>query len=143
MSTEQNTALARRFVLEHNQAGYAASFAELLAPDCIVHEYLPGLPYALDRAGYEQFIAMFRSALPDIHNSIEDVIAAGDKVVIRWAGYGTHTGTELMGIPASGKALTAHGIYIFRCAGGKIVEVWDNWDNLNVLQQLGGLPALR
>lgn len=52
-----------------------------------------------------------------------------------------HTGADLMGVPAGNKQVTANGIYIFRFAQGKIVEVWDTWDNLNVMQQLGTLPA--
>ena len=88
MSSAEITTLARRFVVEHNQAGYLASFDELLAPDCIVHEYLPVLPDALDRAGYNQFIAAFRSAIPDIHNQIEDVIA-GCEAAWRYASNGT------------------------------------------------------
>src|SRR5689334_20958201 len=108
MSTEQNAALARRFVTEHNQADYMASLDELLAPDCVIHEYLPGLPPSMDRAIYNQFLAGFRQALPDIHNEIEDVIAAEDKVVVRWTGRGTHTGEALMGIPASGQPVVAN-----------------------------------
>ena len=138
MSTDQNAALARRFVMEHNKANYMASLDELLAPGCVIHEYLPGLPAAMDRTIYNQFLAGFRQALPDIHNEVEDVIAAGDKVAVRWTGYGTHTGEPLMGIPATNQTLTAHGIYIIQLANGKIVEVWDNWDNLNVSQQLSG-----
>jgi predicted ester cyclase len=141
MSTEEIKATARRFVLEHNQAAYLASFDELLDPKCVVHEYLPGLPPALDRAGYNQFIASFRAALPDIHNDVDQIITEGEYAVVRWTGYGTHTGEALMGIPAKGHPLVAHGIYILRIAGGRIQEIWDNWDNLNVLQQLGGMPG--
>jgi len=133
--------LARRFVLEHNQADYRASFDQLLAPACRVHEYLPGVPPTLDRAAYEQFIAAFRAALPDIHNTVEDVTGDDQTAMVRWTGHGTHTGEPLMGVPPSGKTLEAHGVYVLHLAGGKIVEVWDFWDNLNVLQQLGGLPA--
>jgi predicted ester cyclase len=82
MSVEINKALARRFVMEHNQEGYTASFEELLTPDCVVHEYLPGLPDALNRDAYHQFIAAFRSALPDVGNAIEDTVTEGDKVVV-------------------------------------------------------------
>jgi steroid delta-isomerase-like uncharacterized protein len=126
--------------MEHNQAGYLAAFDELLAPGCLVHEYLPGLPEAMDREGYNQFIAGFRRALPDIHNVVEDIIAEGDKVAVRWMGYGTHTGDPLMGAPASGNGLRAHGTYVLRFSEGKIAEVWNNWDNLNVMQQMGALP---
>jgi steroid delta-isomerase-like uncharacterized protein len=136
MSSEENKALARRFIQEHNQANYLTTFDQLLAPNCTIHEYLPGLPASMDREAYTHFIAQFRNALPDIHNTVEDIIAEGDKVVARWKGHGTHTGAELMGIPASNNQVTANGIYIFRFAHGKIVEIWDNWDNLNVMQQL-------
>lgn len=133
-----NTTLARRFVMEHNQADYLRSFDELLSPTCLVHEYLPGLPAAMNRAFYNQFIAGFRASLPDIRNQIEDVITSGDRAVIRWTGYGTHTGADLMGVPAAGKPVEAHGVYIFRFEGECIAEVWNNWDNLLVLQQLQG-----
>lgn len=141
MSSEENKALARHFLQEHNQANYLTTFDQLLAPNCIIHEYLPGLPESMDRQAYEYFIAQFRNALPDIHNTIEDVIAEEDRVVVRWKGSGTHTGAELMGIPARNKQVAANGIYIFRFDRGRIVEIWDNWDNLNVMQQLGTPPA--
>lgn len=87
MSSEENKAIARRFVQEHNQSEYLATFDQLLAPNCIVHEYLPE---SMDRESYNHFIAMFRSAIPDIHDTVEDAVAEGDKVVVRWKGYGTH-----------------------------------------------------
>ena len=135
------TELARRFVLEHNQANYRASFDALLAGECVIHEFLPGVPPSMDRAAYEQFIAAFRAALPDIHNTVDAVSGDLETVTVRWSGYGTHTGAPLMGVPASGSAVTANGVYLIRIAAGRIVEVWDYWDNLNVLQQLGGLPT--
>jgi predicted ester cyclase len=131
-------ALARRFVMEHNQADYLRSFDALLTPNAIVHEYLPGLPGDMDRAFYNQFIAGFRAALPDIRNQVEDVIVSGDKAVVRWTGYGTHTGADLVGVPAGGRPVVAHGIYLFRFEGDCIAEVWNHWDNLNVVQQLQG-----
>lgn len=138
MSTDNIRERARRFVLEHNQENYLKSFDELLTADCVVHEYLPNLPDAMNREGYNGFIAMFRAAMPDINNKIEDIIVDGDKVAVRWSGYGTHTGADLMGIPATSKKVTAHGIYILRFQGDRIAEVWNNWDNLNVAQQLSG-----
>lgn len=134
-----NAQRAARFVLEHNQPDYLASHEALLAPDALVHEYLPGIPAALDRTGYAGFIANFRSALPDVQNTIAEVIDGGDAVAIRWTGGGTHSGEPLMGLPATGRPVVAHGVYILRFApDGRIGEVWNHWDNLNVLQQLGG-----
>lgn len=132
------TSMAREFVMEHNQADYLNTFDRLLSADCVVHEYLPGLPPAMDRTIYNQFIAGFRAALPDIHNEIEDLMVAGDRTVIRWTGSGTHTGADLMGIASKGIPVTAHGIYILRFEGECIAEVWNNWDNLSVLKQLQG-----
>jgi predicted ester cyclase len=127
---------AKRFVLEHNQAAYVASLDELCTPDVLVHEYLPGLPEPMDRDTYNGFLAGFRAALPDVHNSIEDVVAAGDRVVVRWRGFGTHTGEALMGVSAAGMPVEAHGIYILRFEDGRIAEVWNNWDNANVMSML-------
>jgi len=143
MSSEDSKAIAHRFVLEHNQAGYLATFDDLLAPQCTVHEYLPGVPESMNRAAYEQFIAMFRSAMPDINNTVEDMIAEVNSVAVRWVGKGTHTGAPLMGVPGSGAPVTAHGTYTFRLSGNHIVEIWNHWDNLNVLQKLGGMPGAK
>jgi steroid delta-isomerase-like uncharacterized protein len=135
---EPARALARRFVLEHNQADYRATFDALLAPDCVIHEFLPGLSSSMDGRAYQQFIAAFRAALPDIRNEIEEVTGTAETVVVRWTGRGTHTGEPLMNVPASGRAVTANGVYVFHVGDGKLREVWDYWDNLKVLQQLGG-----
>ena len=136
MSNNQVTEIAKRFLLTHNQADYRESFDEYFAPDVVIHEYLPGLPDAMNRTIYEQFISNFRAALPDIHNSLEDIFADGDRVTLRWKGYGTHTGADLMQISAAGKYVEAHGIYLLRFQNGKIAEVWNHWDNLNVMAQL-------
>ena len=136
MSTTPNETIAKRFLFEHNQADYLASLDQLTTTDCRFHEYLPGLLEPMDRAIYNQFIAGFRAAIPDIQNSLEELIDNGDKIVMRWRGHGSHTGAELMGIPARGTKVTAHGIYILHLRNGKITEVWNHWDNANVQQQL-------
>jgi steroid delta-isomerase-like uncharacterized protein len=139
MSAHDRLATAERFLLTHNQADYRTAFDEYFTPDVVIHEYLPGLPEAVDRAAYEQFIAAFRAALPDIRNRLEDsAAAAGDRVTLRWTGYGTHTGAPLMQIPATGKAVRARGLYLLRFENGRIAEVWNHWDNLNVMAQLTG-----
>jgi len=91
-------------------------------------------------AGVKELIAGYRAAFPDIHVTIEDQIADGDLVVSRWSAKGTHQG-ELMGIPATGKHATVTGITIDRIADGLIVESWNNWDTLGLMQQLGAIPA--
>ncbi len=109
--------LARRFVVEHNQAQYRRSFDELLGPDCVFHESLPGVPPSMNREAFEGFIGAFRASLPDIRNEVADVLVDGDKAAVRWSGTGTHTGEALMGLPPKGKRVVAHGIYVLRFAG--------------------------
>jgi predicted ester cyclase len=82
----------------------------------------------------------FLLAFPDWHGTVDDIIVEGDKVVNRWTGHGTHQ-AELMGLRATGKAVTLNGITIFRVAHGKVVEEWTQADQLGLMQQLGVIPA--
>jgi steroid delta-isomerase-like uncharacterized protein len=79
---------------------------------------------------------MYFAAFPDINVTVEDVIAEGDKAVTRWTIRGTHRG-ELMGIAPTDKPIELKGITIHRIEGGKIVEEWERYDNLGMMQQLG------
>jgi len=83
---------------------------------------------------------MLRAAFPDLHVTIEDVLAEGDKVVQRWSGHGSHQG-ELMGLPPSGKRISVAGITISRFEGGKVAEEWELYDMMGMMQQLGALPS--
>jgi predicted ester cyclase len=83
---------------------------------------------------------MYHEAFPDIHVTIEDLIAEGDKVVARWTGGGTNTG-EMMGMPPTGKAFKVTGVNTFRISGGKVVDTWVNFDTLGMMQQLGIVPT--
>ena len=90
--------------------------------------------------GMKQLIGMYIAAYPDLHHAVEDQIAEGDTVVTRWTGTGTHQG-DLLGMAPTGKPAKVMGIWIHRLAGGKIVESWNVWDTLGMLQQLGVVPA--
>ena len=72
--------------------------------------------------------------------AIDDQIAEGDRVVSRWTGTGTHQG-EFMGVPATGNKVTVTGIGIDRIEGGKIVEHWEQFDAMGMMQQLGAIPS--
>jgi predicted ester cyclase len=72
---------------------------------------------------------------------IEDAIADGDKVLIRWSATMRHTGDGL-GIPASNKPVAIGGMSLARIANGQLVEAWDQWDKFAMLQQIGAVPAL-
>jgi steroid delta-isomerase-like uncharacterized protein len=136
MSTEENKALARRSWEIVNQRN-PDLIEELYPPDFVWHE--PDR----DIQGYEQakqFVSTFFKALPDITITVEDVIAEGEKVVSRYTFRGTHQGeTEEFG-PPTGKQMELKGITIHRFEDGKIVEEWEAYDNLSVLQQLGLVP---
>jgi steroid delta-isomerase-like uncharacterized protein len=136
MSAE-NKAIYRRFVEEGFNQGNLDLFDELIAPDFVNHSAPPGVPPT--REGWKQMAAMFRAAFPDMHLHIEDEIAEGDQITIRFTGHGTHRG-ELMGIPATGKEVNFNGISIARIAGGKIVERWEEFDMMGMMVQLGVVP---
>jgi len=112
---------------------------ELFAPDFVEHEELPpGIPGGSE--GVKQLSTMFRSAFPDFKATIDDMIAEGDKVVVRGTWSGTHEG-EFMGIPPTGKRVSFGVIDIVRIEGGKFVEHWGQMDNMGLMQQLGLIPA--
>jgi steroid delta-isomerase-like uncharacterized protein len=136
--SEQNKAISRRLVEEAFNEGKLDTVDELVAPDFVNHD--PSNPDDLrGPEGLKEFVRVYRSAFPDISIRIEDQIAEGDKVVSRWSGSGTQNG-KLMGMPASGKQARVTGITIDRLEGGKIIESWNNWDTLGMLQQLGAIP---
>ncbi len=138
MTTEANKASARRMVDEVVNQGNFALIDELMAPDFIDHSAPPGVPTTRD--GVKILMAMLREAFPDLHATIDDVIAEGDKVVQRTTAHGTMKGA-MMGMPPSGKSATWQQIHIIRFADGKEVEHWSVIDQLGMLQQLGFAEA--
>jgi steroid delta-isomerase-like uncharacterized protein len=139
MSAEQNAELFRRFIEEGFNRGDMSVVDEALAPDFVEHEELPpGI--APGREGVKQFVGMLRSAFPDFKFTIDDVVAQGDKVVIRSTWTGTQQG-EFLGIPPTGRGVSFGVIDIVRIAGGKAVEHWGQMDSLRMMQQLGVIPA--
>jgi steroid delta-isomerase-like uncharacterized protein len=115
-------------------------------PDLIEKFYPPDFVWHEpdgDIQGYEQakqFVSTFFKGFPDINITVDDVIGEGDQVVSRYTIRGTHQGeTEEFG-PPTGKQMELKGITIHRFEDGKIVEEWESYDNLSVLQQLGLVP---
>ena len=133
--SEENKALARR---SWDSPSNPDIIDEVYAPDMVWHD--PGLEIRGTQEA-KQFIAGYKTAFPDLDVTLEDEIAEGDKVVSRWTIRGTHQGeTEDFG-PATGKHMELKGISISRIQDGKIVEEWNSYDNLGVLQQLGLAPG--
>ena len=136
--SEENKALIQRFVEEAFNKGNLDVADEIYASRFISHE--PGGPVDRHPEYVKNFVNMYRSAFPDGHTTIEDVVAEGDEVAYRWTYRGTHRG-ELMGIPPTGQDVTITGMTIDRISGGKIEAEWNNFDQLGMLQQLGVVPA--
>jgi predicted ester cyclase len=90
--------------------------------------------------GVKQFVAVFQEAFSDLEFTIKDMIAAGDRLVIRWEMHGTHT-RELMGLAPTRKRACLTGISIYRLVEGQAAESWDQVDILNLLSQLNVLPT--
>ena len=139
MSAEENKAVVRREMEElFNQGGNLDVADEIIAPNYVSYEPTSGEVRGIE--GAKQFAATYREAFPDLQNTIEDMVAEGDKVVVRFRGRGTHQGeTEAFG-PPTGKRMEMTGITIKRLSDGKIVEAWTNFDALGMMQQLGLIP---
>jgi predicted ester cyclase len=138
MSTEANKTSVRRFYDEVFNQKNRAAIDEFIDPNQVDHAAPPGTPGGL--AGAKQTIGMYLTAFPDLHFTVEDMIAEGDKLVARLTVRGTQQGA-FMGIPPTGKHVTVTAIDISRMAGGKSVEHWIEMDTLGMMQQLGVIPA--
>ena len=139
MSTEENKAVLRRNCEEAFNKGDLAVADENIAPNYVYHG--SGGQEFKGPEGFKQFITMLRTAFPDLHLTVEDMVAEGDKVAHRLTIRGTHKG-EFMGIAATGKQATTTAITISRFAGGKEVEAWSSLDLLGIMQQLGAAPTI-
>ena len=139
MSAKEIKALDRHFFEEWNK-GKAAAMAvidELCATNLVFHggsgEDIRGIK------DFKQLMNKFYSAFPDNHFTIDDIVAEGDKVAVRYTITGTHKG-EWRGAPPTNKKVTVSVIQIDRIAGGKLVEAWERYDTLGAMRQLGLAP---
>ena len=138
MSTEENKVLSRRIFDEAASQGKFAVIDEAIAPTFVYRT--SALPESHGPAGFKEFFTEHRRTFPDIHYTLEEVVAEGEKVVVHWTITGTNQG-DLRGNPPTGKPVKAPGITIFRFANGQIVDGGTVWDALALLQQLGVVPA--
>jgi predicted ester cyclase len=107
----------------------------LYHPELINHGADPKEP----RGAYhfKQVFTELIACCPDLRVQIDDQIAEGDKVVVRWSDIGTHTGAPFWGVPATGKEIILSGIDILRIRNGVVVERWAETDMLYVMETLG------
>ena len=137
MSPEENKQVVRRYyegLLDWEETGV---IDELIAPSYVYHEPTAGEVHG--QKGLKQEVSVYKRAFPDITLAIDDLFGEGEKVVGRLTYRGTHTG-DFQGLAPTGKQIDAASISICRLAGGKVVEEWEVFDALGMMQQLGAVP---
>jgi steroid delta-isomerase-like uncharacterized protein len=140
LMSEHNKAIVRRLFAELWNNGNLSVADEIFAPTYTHHD--PSTPdFGKGPDSEKRRASLYRNAFPDIHLTIEDVIAEGETVMTRWSCRGTHKG-DLNGMAPTGKHITTSGVTIARVSNGKIVEGYVNWDALGMMQQLGVVPEL-
>ena len=133
MSLEENKAIVRKFVEVVFGKRNWDLLDDLVAPDYVDPDY----PQLQGREGLKQMMNMFLKGFPDWHETIEDIIAEGDKVWVRVTYTGTHTG-EWLGLAPTGNKITAMGaVDIYRIVNGKLAEYWNVTDAMDFNKQLG------
>jgi steroid delta-isomerase-like uncharacterized protein len=121
--------------IESLNRGDTSVAATVFAADCVIH--INGGPQpTLSVDGFAQMIGGFLGAFPDLRFTIEDQVVTGDKVTTRWTAEGTNSGA-LGSVPPTERRVRIGGLILDRVAAGKIVERWELWDQMGMLQQLG------
>jgi steroid delta-isomerase-like uncharacterized protein len=139
--TDRNKAVFKRFcdaMNSNDEEIISRTIDELVEPDAVIRTPVP-----IDLTGAKALKLVFTTlqrAYPDLHITVEDLIAEGDKVVNRNTVTGTHRG-KYMGIPATGRRVTYDEIFIFRFVDGRVAETWGVVDVLPQMRQLGVVPA--
>jgi len=113
---------------------------ELSVVDALVAPEYVGAQGDRGPAGFKNVVVGLRAAFPDIRYSVDELVAEGDRVAVRWHWTGTHQG-KFRAFPATGKAVTNNGLGIFVLRDGKIVAATLETDRLGFLEQIGALPA--
>lgn len=136
MSTEHNKSVARQFFMEQDRRKGP------LDPEIVAADYVAriGSNPPMDIAGHSGFGVMFYQGFPDIYHTIDDVIAEGDQVTVRFTLRGAHTG-NFMGIPATGKSIEVSAIAMLSFVTGRVSTLTAQFDQIGLMQQLGVIPA--
>jgi C-1 hydroxylase len=131
LSLEKNKSIVSRFIESYNERKLDL-IDDFVATDYIDHEKNIG------REGLKQLINMGLHAFPDWHETVEDIVAEGDKVWVRLSYTGTHKG-EFMGLASTGNKISSKAIDIYRVVNGKLAEYWNVTDNVNIFKQIGAI----
>ena len=130
--TELDRSLGTRWFEEVWNKGRREAIAEMFAPDGVLHE---GETEAVGPEGFYLFFDRLNPALSEFRVTVHDTIAEGDQACVRWSCSCKHTG-DALGMPATQKTVHVTGISIIRIANGQMVEGWQNWDMLGILEQI-------
>ena len=129
--------IIRRF--EHAfRAAHQATIDELSDPGLVDHNPAPDHEPTL--AGFKQKVAGFKAIFPDLEEDLQDIIASGDTIATRWVVTGSQQ-QDFMGIRASGQMIRVEGMNFYRLKGGRVTDIWTQFDGVALMQQLGAIPA--
>ena len=135
-SAATNEAAHQRWMESLNRG--APAIAETFASDAAIH--LAGHPDVHDRQSFAAVLAAVLTAFPDIHFDVPELTTAGDVIAFRWIARATHAG-DLVGIAPTGKSVEFEGLIVDQFQAGKVVRRWEQYDRLELLQQIGAIPA--
>jgi steroid delta-isomerase-like uncharacterized protein len=137
LTAESNKRIMERWTTEFLPHGNAALAEEFISPDIVMN--FAGQQQQ-GRDTYLGIVAANSAAFPDLRWTVEDMVAEGDTVAVRYTMTGTHQGT-FTGVAATGTAVRAESMTFYRLADGKIVEEHAQLDMLSLLQQMGAVPS--
>jgi steroid delta-isomerase-like uncharacterized protein len=137
MLIEENKAVVRELFDAVNAADLDRAVGTA-ADDVVVHTAIPGV--APGREGFRSFLGLYLAAFPEQRVEVHEVLAEGDKVVVRHTHHVTHGG-DFAGMPPTGKRVVVDGVEVFRVANGRVAELWHHDDLLGLMQQLGAVPT--
>ena len=135
-----NTTWVHRWFEQVWNEGDPNAIDQLMTADAVMHGLgeagrdMPG------SAPFKEFAARFRGAFPDVRITVDATVEEGDMIAARWTATMTHSGGDL-GIPATGRRVTVTGMSMARVRDGLMVEGWNNWDTMALMQQIGAPPA--
>ena len=128
--------IANRWFEEVWNKGRREAIAEMLTPETVIHD---GPDSMRGPEGFYPFYDRIQATFTDMHVNVEQTIAQGDMLCVRWTSTMTHNG-EGLGFPPTGKACKITGISIVHVEGDTIKEAWQNWDMLGLLEQIQEAP---
>jgi steroid delta-isomerase-like uncharacterized protein len=130
-----NKELVRRFYKEVYVDWNMALADAVVSPRFVSHDWPEG---ASGPQAFRDYYSAIRSAVPDARYVVDDLIAEGDRVVVRWRLLGTHQGA-FRGIAPTGRAITLKGVAVYRLEDGKLMERWVVSDLYGMLDEIGAV----